>query len=216
MQVHLHGGLIEISRPKRAIFTALRISAKEGELARWNICRFSTLATRRKDGVPNGDVRNEDSLECSYITLKPSRSGEAERLRHKILELRIEYLRVEAARVEALRAAQGNRTPPIAGPSGARASSVSSGSRSFVGLPPLPAMSALDVTLSRNDTIPRPELDTNPQRAELDGSTPLYGGTRPQQPPSASGFRARLRRPLRKGRRRRGSQNSQNSQRSEA
>lgn len=189
MQVHLHGGLLELSRPKRAIFTVLRLSAKEGELAGWNICRFSTFTTGKKDNIPGGRVGNEDSLDCSYITLKPSRSGEAEKLRHKILELRLEYLRAETARLEARGAALGNRTPSVAGAAAARASSVSSGSGSFVGLPPLRAMSALDVTMN-NDASARLELDADPQWAELDATTPPAGGSRPQHPSSFGSFRA--------------------------
>ena len=201
MQVQVHGGLLELSRSKKAKFAASRVSAKEGELAGWNICRFSILSTRQK-----GDARNEDALDCSYITLKPSRSGHVEMLRHKILQLRYEYVQAERARVEARRAAQANMRPPGTNTSGSAGSPVSSGGQSFVGLPRVSSTSTFG-DIFNDTTNQRLELDGSPHRAELDGATPQAGSSRRQPPPSTSTFGERLRRTRR---RRRSSQGNQN------
>lgn len=164
LQVRITGNLLHLSIPSQS-FPVTRVSVRQDELAAWDICRLGTLASQRE----------EDLLDCTYITLTLSRSGSVAALHNRILNLQLDHGQTEQARIEARRTALDNRRPSLLTPPESPESR-SDRAHSFVGIPSLRSFPSLDVDAVLNRTVARAELGGSAvMPAQLDG-TPIVPG----------------------------------------
>ncbi|PKS12584.1 hypothetical protein jhhlp_000792 [Lomentospora prolificans] len=156
MLVKMTEDLLHLSKPTGR-FMATRVSVRQDELAAWNICRLGALASEKE----------HDFLDCTYLTLTPTRIEDLGALENRILNIQYEHAQIEAGRSHARRTAQNNRRPSLPTPPESPESG-SDRARSFVGLPTLPSIPSLDAMVTQGIT--RAQLDGTPVMAELEGS----------------------------------------------